>query len=119
MIKFFDTQKLNKTYENAFQSKLKSLKDSCWSIQVDEVKLFENFAENCQSKKCIGLETMIHYLIAPHKQKALKNWNHLSFPITEKNPNEILSLPISPVITTDEIDLLLKKLMDGHINKVI
>jgi dTDP-4-amino-4,6-dideoxygalactose transaminase len=119
MIKFFDTQKLNKTYENAFQSKLKSLKDSCWSIQVDEVKLFENFAENCQSKKSIGIETMIHYLIAPHKQKALKNWNHLSFPITEKNPNEILSLPISPVITTDEIDLLLKKLMNGHINKVI
>jgi dTDP-4-amino-4,6-dideoxygalactose transaminase len=31
-----------------------------------------------------GIETMIHYPIPPHKQKALSDWNNLSFPITEK-----------------------------------
>ncbi|MGH2666365.1 DegT/DnrJ/EryC1/StrS family aminotransferase [Flavobacterium sp.] len=50
-----------------------------------------------------GIQTMIHYPVAPHKQKALKQWNDLSFPITEKIHNEVLSLPISPVISDDEV----------------
>jgi dTDP-4-amino-4,6-dideoxygalactose transaminase len=50
-----------------------------------------------------GIETMIHYPIPPHKQKALLNWNHLSFPITEKIHNEILSIPINSVLTKKEI----------------
>lgn len=50
-----------------------------------------------------GIQTMIHYPVPPHKQKALSHWNNLSFPITEKIHNEILSLPISPVMTDDEV----------------
>lgn len=50
-----------------------------------------------------GIQTMIHYPIPPHKQKAYKEWNHLHFPITEKIHNEILSLPISQVICEEEI----------------
>lgn len=51
-----------------------------------------------------GIETMIHYPIAPHKQKAFSSWNHLSFPITESIHDEVLSLPISPVLTDDEVN---------------
>ena len=51
-----------------------------------------------------GIQSMIHYPIPPHKQKALIEWNNLSFPITEKIHNEVLSLPISPVLTDDEVD---------------
>ncbi|MGO4772967.1 DegT/DnrJ/EryC1/StrS family aminotransferase [Flavobacterium sp. W22_SRS_FK3] len=54
-----------------------------------------------------GIQTMIHYPIPPHKQKAFSNWSHLSFPITEKIHNEILSLPISPVMTNDEVDFVI------------
>ena len=57
-----------------------------------------------------GIETMIHYPVPPHKQKALKNWNDLSFPITEKIHNEVLSLPISPVMTVDEVSFVIQKL---------
>ena len=46
-----------------------------------------------------GIETLIHYPVAPHKQKALASYNNLSFPITEKIHEEVMSLPISPVIT--------------------
>ena len=53
-----------------------------------------------------GIQTMIHYPIPPHKQKAFSNWNNLSFPITEKIHHEILSLPISPVMTNDEVDFV-------------
>jgi dTDP-4-amino-4,6-dideoxygalactose transaminase len=55
-----------------------------------------------------GIETLIHYPVAPHQQKAFSNWNHLSFPITEKIHNEVLSLPISPVLTNDEVSFVIE-----------
>lgn len=54
-----------------------------------------------------GIQTMIHYPVPPHKQKAFSTWNNLSFPITEKIHNEVLSLPISPVMTIDEVDFII------------
>ena len=50
-----------------------------------------------------NIETVIHYPIPPHKQKAFSNWKNLSFPITEKIHNEVLSLPISPVLSDGEV----------------
>lgn len=47
--------------------------------------------------------TLIHYEIPPHKQEAYKEWNALCFPITEKIHAECLSLPINPVLQTDEV----------------
>jgi dTDP-4-amino-4,6-dideoxygalactose transaminase len=57
-----------------------------------------------------GIETMIHYPIPPHKQKAFEKWNSASFPITEEIHDEVLSLPISPVLSTDEVDFIIKKI---------
>jgi dTDP-4-amino-4,6-dideoxygalactose transaminase len=54
-----------------------------------------------------GIQTMIHYPIPPHQQKAFSNWNQLSFPITEKIHQEVLSLPISPVLTMDEVNFVI------------
>ena len=50
-----------------------------------------------------GIETMIHYPIPPHKQKALSNWESLSFPITEKIHNEVLSIPLNSGLKASEI----------------
>ena len=50
-----------------------------------------------------GIQTLIHYPIPPHKQKAFKHFRKLSFPITENIHNEALSLPISPVLSKEEI----------------
>ena len=50
------------------------------------------------------IETMIHYPIPPHKQKALSNWNHLSFTITEKIHEEVLSIPMNATLTDEEIE---------------
>lgn len=54
-----------------------------------------------------NIETMIHYPIPPHQQKAMESWNDLSFPITEKIHLEVLSLPISPVLTMDEVSCII------------
>lgn len=51
-----------------------------------------------------GVQTNIHYPIPPHKQECYKEWNNLSFPITEQIHKEELSLPMSPVITKNEIN---------------
>ena len=48
------------------------------------------------------IQTVIHYPIPPHKQQAYKEWANLSFPLSEKIHNEIISLPISPVMTEAE-----------------
>lgn len=55
-----------------------------------------------------GIETLIHYPVPPHQQKAFLNWNRLSFPITEKIHNEVLSLPISPVLTDEEVSVVIE-----------
>jgi dTDP-4-amino-4,6-dideoxygalactose transaminase len=50
------------------------------------------------------VETLIHYPVPPHKQAAYKEWNNLSFPVTEKIHNEALSLPISPVMSEEDVN---------------
>lgn len=49
-----------------------------------------------------GIQALIHYPIPPHKQQAYKEWNEEGFPISEKIHNEVLSLPISPVMTLED-----------------
>lgn len=60
-------------------------------------KLQQHLAEN-------GVQTLIHYPIPPHQQEAYKNYDFSSqsFPVTELIHNEILSLPISPVMTHEQ-----------------
>ncbi|MCJ7934336.1 MAG: DegT/DnrJ/EryC1/StrS family aminotransferase [Chryseobacterium sp.] len=55
-----------------------------------------------------GIHTIIHYPIPPHKQEAYKEYNHLSFPITEKMHEEVLSLPISSVLEEEEIQAIIE-----------
>ena len=59
-----------------------------------------------------GIGTVIHYPIAPHKQEcyAKDAWNvpQLSLPITEMLADSELSLPISPCMTQEQIEYVVK-----------
>jgi len=55
-----------------------------------------------------GIQTLIHYPTPPHKQLAYKEWNELSFPITEQIHNEVISLPISPVMEDEDISYVIR-----------
>lgn len=48
------------------------------------------------------IETMIHYPVPPHRQAAYPEWADTNLPLTEKISREVLSLPISPVLTKAE-----------------
>lgn len=50
-----------------------------------------------------GIQTLIHYPIPPHKQKAFMIWGHHRYPIAEAIHNTVLSLPISPVMTESQV----------------
>lgn len=50
-----------------------------------------------------NVQALIHYPIPPHKQKAYKEWNNEEYPISEKIHNQVISLPISQIITNTEI----------------
>lgn len=50
-----------------------------------------------------GVHSLIHYPIPPHKQECYKKYSHLSLPITELIHEEVLSLPMSPVMEDAEI----------------
>lgn len=56
-----------------------------------------------QFMKNEGVQTLIHYPIPPHKQRAYEQYNSLTFPITEKIHSEVLSLPISPIMDNSEV----------------
>lgn len=78
----------------------KDAAEHVWHLYVirtaDREKLQNYLTEN-------GVQTLIHYPIPPHKQQAYQEYNHLTFPITEKIHEEVLSLPISPVMTDEEV----------------
>lgn len=57
-----------------------------------------------------GVETMIHYPIPPHKQACYKEWNDLSFPITERIHRQELSLPCHPAMKQEEADQIVSLL---------
>lgn len=56
-----------------------------------------------------GVQTMIHYPIPPHRQSAYaRELGHLSLPLTEAIHREVLSLPISPVMTDAQVAGVIK-----------
>ena len=70
-------------------------------IRTDDRKKLQQYLEEN------GIQTLIHYPIPPHKQKAYFYYNNLQFPITEKIHEEVLSLPISPVMEDGEVQKII------------
>jgi dTDP-4-amino-4,6-dideoxygalactose transaminase len=45
-----------------------------------------------------GIQTLIHYPIPAHFQKAYAEWRKRSYPVTEKIHSQVLSLPMTPLM---------------------
>jgi dTDP-4-amino-4,6-dideoxygalactose transaminase len=50
-----------------------------------------------------NIQTLIHYPIPPHRQRAYKELNNLDLPVAEQLSREVLSLPISPIMSDEEV----------------
>ena len=71
-----------------------------WHVFVVRCAEREGLCKYLENK---GIQTNIHYPTPPHKQGAYAEWNNLSLPITEEIHRTVMSLPISPVLTDDEV----------------
>lgn len=56
------------------------------------------------------IQTMIHYPIPPHKQRAYTEWNGREYKITETIHHQVLSLPMSQVMTMDDAKYIADKI---------
>jgi len=77
---------------------------------VADSHVFHVFTVFCDARDTLqthladgGVQTVIHYPIPPHRQPAYTEWHGLSLPVTERLHATELSLPISPVMTDDEV----------------
>ncbi|MDP5133598.1 MAG: DegT/DnrJ/EryC1/StrS family aminotransferase [Paraglaciecola sp.] len=66
-------------------------------LRTKDRDLFQQHLVDC------GIHTVIHYPIPPHKQQAYKAWAALNYPLTEQIHAEVISLPISPVMTNEAV----------------
>ena len=66
-------------------------------IRTNERERFQNYLMDN------GVQTLVHYPIPPHKQKCYTDMNSQTFLITEKIHDEVISLPISPVMSNEEV----------------
>ena len=55
-----------------------------------------------------GIGTDVHYPIPPHHQRAYSSYTHLSFPISEQLHREVLSLPLNPTLTNEQIGYIIE-----------
>jgi dTDP-4-amino-4,6-dideoxygalactose transaminase len=63
-----------------------------------------------------GIDTLIHYPVPPHLQKAYQHLNFQKgdFPIAEKLADEMLSLPIYPGLSDSQIDFVCEKIQEFY-----
>jgi len=78
---------------------------SAWHLFVIQIKNRQYFQKYLTTN---GIETLIHYPIAPHHQNAYEELKNLNLPITEKMQSEVLSIPISQVMKDDEVSYIIK-----------
>lgn len=76
-----------------------------WHIYAVRVPDRDNFREHMAGE---GVETLIHYPCAPHKQEAYAEWREKSFPITEAMHREVVSLPLNPVLRDSEVEKIVE-----------
>jgi dTDP-4-amino-4,6-dideoxygalactose transaminase len=50
-----------------------------------------------------GIQTQVHYPVPPHRQAAYPSLHHLQLPLTERLHDEVLSLPMGPTLSSDDV----------------
>lgn len=57
-----------------------------------------------------NIQSLIHYPVPPHKQNAYKEMNELSLPLTENLHTKVLSIPMDPTMSDEDINTVIDTL---------
>ena len=85
-------------------STLASLENHAFHLYVIRTSEREAFQAHLTNTGC---QTLIHYPIPPHKQRAYAEWSDKTYPLTEALHQQVLSLPISSVMTDNQLDFVI------------
>ena len=82
-------------------------KNHVFHIFVVSVEKRDHFMDYLRAN---DIGNLLHYPIPPHKQKAFLKYNHLKLPVTEMIHEQVVSIPMSPVLTDYEVEIVIKVL---------
>ena len=86
-----------------------SLEDSVWHIFPLRCNSRDKLIHNLSNK---GIETLIHYPIPPHKQMAYSELASLDLKIAEKMSEELISLPMGPHLSDEQVSYVVEALSE-------
>ncbi len=97
---------LNLNWNSLVRTEQVLLADSTWHLYVVHSDYRDNFQYYLAEK---GIATVIHYPVPPHLQPAYKDLGFSTgdFPITEKMHQQVLSLPIGPHLSLQQIEYVI------------
>lgn len=84
-------------------------KNHVFHLFVVQVASREHFQDYLKDK---AIATLIHYPIPPHQQKALQDLKNLRFEVSQTLHQQVISLPISPVMTQLQIEKVINAVND-------
>ncbi|GIC26060.1 DegT/DnrJ/EryC1/StrS family aminotransferase [Vibrio cholerae] len=83
---------------------LVSLEDHVFHLYVIRTEVREFLQMHLTTK---GVQTLVHYPIPPHHQQAYKQWKDQVYSLTESIHQQVVSLPISPVMTEEQVSAVI------------
>ena len=104
-------QELAAIYDGAIKPQLREEGRHIYHQYVVRVPRREELIEELRKRQ---IPTLIHYPVPPHRQVCYEAYGDLSLPITERLAQEVLSLPISPVMTEDEVLVVSRAINDFY-----
>jgi dTDP-4-amino-4,6-dideoxygalactose transaminase len=81
-----------------------------WHLFVVRVANRDRLRAHLESS---GIETAVHYPTPPHKQRAFTELASLELPITERIHREVVSLPMSPRMSEEEVTQVIRAINNG------
>jgi dTDP-4-amino-4,6-dideoxygalactose transaminase len=111
--------KLRLDIARRYQSEIKNpnVKLPDWSD--DETHVFHLYVVRVSNREALKLhlernqiQALIHYPIPPHKQQAYYELNELKLPTSELIHDEVISLPMGPTLTSEEVDRIIDVIND-------
>jgi len=114
-LKFLDDDtKVRREIANQYLCKIKNPLIQLPIINAEEQHVWHLFVIRCEERESLqnylhrkNIQTLIHYPTPPHKQKAYKHLSSLQLPVTEKIHQEVLSIPLDPTMSFDDVNTII------------
>ena len=87
------------------------------AVTIDSAHVWHLFVVKCEYRDLLqswlaknNIQSLIHYPIPPHKQKAYEWMNDIDLPTTESLHNMVLSIPLDPTMSNLDVEKVIEAL---------